>query len=59
MKTLNLSPYGVEEMSEVQLSEVNGGIIWVIVAAVIYDIVSNGPDSVNSFKEGASYLYNR
>jgi lactobin A/cerein 7B family class IIb bacteriocin len=35
MKTLNLASYGVEEMNEVEMSEVNGGIAPLVIVAVV------------------------
>lgn len=56
MKNLDLATLGVEEMNEVEMRDVDGGILWAIVAALAYDIISNGPDSVASFKAGMNYV---
>ena len=43
MKTLNLSSYDVEEMSETQRNEVNGGIfLYIAAAATVYCAVLAG-----------------
>lgn len=56
MKNLDLATLGVVEMNDVEMRDVDGGILWAIVAALAYDIISNGPDSVASFKAGMNYV---
>jgi hypothetical protein len=49
MKTLNLASYGVEELDEVEMREVNGGIFFAaalfiagaIAGGMIYDLINN------------------
>jgi hypothetical protein len=43
MKTLNLTSYGVEEMNEMQMSEVNGGGDWITWEAAFCYCIAGGP----------------
>lgn len=59
MKNLDLSTYGVEEMNEMQMQEVDGGIIQLLpfvasalIGGFIYDVVSNPSDAASAFNEG-------
>ncbi|MFV0312786.1 MAG: hypothetical protein ACK5KN_14220 [Dysgonomonas sp.] len=56
MKKLDLAALGVEEMSEVQMQETNGGFLQLIAAGflayVAWDVIMNPSDAASAFKEG-------
>ena len=41
MKTLNLTLYGVKEMNETQMSEVNGGggVLWLVIGLIVSEML--------------------
>ena len=46
MKTLNLTSYGVEEINEFEMSEVNGGGEWKFWEASFCYLIAGGPGVV-------------
>jgi len=54
MKTVNLSAYGVEEMSELHMNRVNGGgiALAIAIATVCVYAYNNADDFVEGFNAG-------
>jgi len=55
MKNLDLTSYGVEEMSETQISEVNGGGIGTVIGLICLGIYMY--DNWDSFVDGVDAGY--
>lgn len=59
MKTLDLNNYGVEEMAVNEVQEVNGGILQLIVMAVVAglvaEIICNPSESAQTVMDGYNY----
>ena len=57
MKTLNLTSYGVKEIKEVEMSEVNGGfwegLAWLIVGMLVSDLMSDPKGVGEAISAGA------